>query len=334
MTGVDIWSIPLNDRAVYARIGSGQTAGMFQLEGWAFTKGCQRMKPRTIHEIIAAQAMFRPAVMKSGATDDYLERRAKVRKVPEYHWIIAKYTKDTYGTVLYQEQVIDILKGIGMQIEDIEAARRAIKASTVDQIEAATVVMKRLTEEMLGMGRLAGMSQADLEFVHASLMAYSLYGFNKAHATAYGTLAYITAWFSVHHPVAYWTGLLNAYVGDKQEVTYLQAARRAGVKFRSPHINLSGAYYTADLDKGIIRKGLLSVKGVGVVSARELIEHQPYTSLVDLGARVNAKRVSGAKALRSGHSPESCGGVIAALAEADALNSLPSQAELDLKEAT
>lgn len=327
LTGVDIWGIPLNDKATFTRIGSGNTTGMFQLEGWTFTKGCQRMKPRTIHEVIAAQAMFRPAVMKSGATDDYLERRAKIRVVPKRHWIIEKFTADTYGTVLYQEQVIDILKGIGMKIEDIEAARKAIKASTQDQIASATETMQRLTEEMLGLGRLAGMNQGDLEFLHSSLMAYSLYGFNKAHATAYGTLAYITAWFSVHHPVAYWVSMLNAYVGDKQEMPYLQAARRSGVKFRSPHVNLSKAYYTADIPRGIIRKGLLAIKGVGAKSAEELIAHQPYASLADLGARVNARRVTGAKALRSGHSPASCGGVIAALFEADALHGLPADIE-------
>jgi len=322
LTGIDIWDIPLNDKAVFGRIGRGETAGMFQLEGWSFTKGSVRMKPRTIHEVIAAMALFRPATQKSGATDEYLDRRAKRTPVPALHPLISEHTKDTYGTIVYQEQPISILKAIGMPIEQIEAARKAIKASTEDQVSDAMVSMKAIMDDMFVLGRKAGLTQADLEFLQTALMGYASYGFNKAHATAYGTLAYVTAWFAVHHPVAYWVSLLNAYIGDKQEATYLAAARKDGVKIRSPHVNLSDVHYTADIDKGIIRKGLMAVKGIGEKSASELITHQPYASLTDLGARVNARRVSGAKALRSGHSPASCGGVIAALAEADALHGL------------
>lgn len=327
MTGVDIWSIPFTDRKVYQRIGAGNTAGMFQLEGWTFTNGCQRMKPRTIHEIIAAQALFRPAVMKSGATDQYLERRAKQATVPERHPIITEHTKDTYGVVVYQEQVINILKGIGMPIEQIEAARKAIKASQSAAIKEAVVAMHKISAVMHDLAKAKGMTDEDIEFLNVSLNAYAMYGFNKAHATAYGTLAYITAWFAVNHPVEYWVSLLNAYVGDKQEAVYLAAARKDGVKIRSPHVNLSDVNYTADVAKKTIRKGLQAVKGVGEKSASELITHQPYTSLVDLGARVNARRVSGAKSLRLGHSPAACGGVVAALAEAGAFEGLPIQME-------
>jgi len=328
MIGIDMADIPLNDRRAYARIGSGQTAGMFQLEGWTFTKGCSRMKPKNIHEVIAAQALFRPAVMKSGATDEYLERRSKAKQVPIRHPLIMEATRDTYGTIIYQEQVINILKAIGMPIEEIERARKAIKASTEDQIAKAQKVMRDITTTMRAKGTAAGMDEHDLMFLDTALNAYAQYGFNKAHATAYGWLAYITAWFSVNHPVAYWSSLLNAYVGDKQESGYLSAARKAGVKIRGPHVNLSKVGYVADLEKGAIRKGLTAIKGVGEKSATELVANQPYTSLVDIGARVNARRVSGAKALRDGHSPAACGGIVAALNEAGALYGLVEQAEL------
>lgn len=328
MTGIALADVPLNDRRAYARIGAGQTAGMFQLEGYTFTSGCARMKPKNIHEVIAAQALFRPAVMKSGATDEYLERRIKVRPVPTMHPLIMEHTKHTFGTIIYQEQVINILKAIGMPIEEIERARKAIKASTEDQIASAQKVMREITTTMRTNGTAAGMVESDLMFLDTALNAYAQYGFNKAHATAYGWLAYITAWFSVNHPVVYWVSLLNAYIGTDNEGRYLTAARKAGVKIRGPHVNLSKVEYVADVEKGTIRKGLQAIKGVGEKSAAELIAHQPYTSLVDLGARVNARRVSGAKALRDGHSPAACGGIIAALAEAGALYGLLEQAEL------
>jgi DNA polymerase-3 subunit alpha len=329
MTGVDIWDIPFSDRKVYSRIGAGNTAGMFQLDGYSFTTGCQRMKPHTIHEIIAAQALFRPAVMKSGATEQYLDRRAKREPVPDQHPIIMEHTKDTYGVVVYQEQVINVLKGIGMPIEQIEAARKAIKASQSAAIKDAVVAMHKIIAAMHDLAVAKGMSEKDIEFLNVSLNAYAMYGFNKAHATAYGTLAYITGWFAVNYPVEYWVSLLNAYVGDKQESAYLTAARKDGVKIRSPHVNLSDVHYTADVPRKTIRKGLMAVKGVGEKSASELITHQPYTSLVDLGARVNARRVSGARSLRSGHSPAACGGVVAALDEAGAFTGLPVQIEIE-----
>ena len=328
MTGVDIWSIPFNDRKVYSRISSGKTAGMFQLDGWTFTKGVQRMKPRSIHEVIAAQALFRPAVQNSGATETYLMRRAGNAKVPQMHDVIMRHTKETYGTVVYQEQVINILKEVGLTIEEIEAARKAIKASTADQIAKAVKTMDTIKARVHDLGTAMGLSAGDMEYLDLALAAYAKYGFNKAHATAYGTLAYITAWFAVHHPVAYWCSLLNSYIGAEQEPVYLKAARADGVKIRSPHVNLSDVHYTADIEKGIIRKGLMSVKGVGEKSASELITHQPYSSLADLGARVNARRVSGAKALRTGHSPAACGGVVAALDREGAFRGLMAQQEL------
>lgn len=325
MTGVDIWSIPFNDAKVYSRISAGKTQGMFQLDGWTFTKGCQRMKPRNINEIIAAQALFRPAVQNSGATDVYLARRAKQQQVPQMHDVIMRHTAATFGTVVYQEQVINILKEVGLTIEEIEAARKAIKASTADQIAKAVQTMTTIKTRVHDLGTKMGMNATDLEYLDLALGAYAKYGFNKAHATAYGTLAYVTGWFAVNHPVAYWCSLLNSYIGDPQEAEYLKSARADGVKIRSPHVNLSDMHYTADLDKGIIRKGLMSVKGVGEKSADELVTHQPYASLTDLGARVNARRVSGAKSLRLGHSPAACGGVIAALDDAGALRGLEQE---------
>jgi DNA polymerase III subunit alpha len=172
--------------------------------------------------------------------------------------------------------------------------------------------------------RATDLSVEDLDFIEDTLSAYAGYGFNKAHATSYGLLAYITTWFSVHHPVEFWTAMLDAYAGEPQEAEYLKAARDAGITIRSPHINKSAVSFTADVPNKAIRKGLLSISGIGQKAAAEIAAHAPYTELSQFAERVNARVVTGAKALRSGHSPAACGGVVAILASTGALEGIPA----------
>ena len=327
LTGVVIDEIPLSDKAVYQAISSGKTMGMFQLEGISSRIGVKKLKPRKITDVIAAMALFRPATMESGATDDFINRRQKSQPVPIRHQIIADETKDTYGVLLYQEQVIGVMRSIGLENEKIEKVRKAIKASNASVGNAAKD-LKNLMGVIRQLGKDKGMNNHDLDWLEEALHAYAGYGFNKAHATAYGVLAYITGYFSVHHPLAFWTGMLRAYTGAKQETQYVTSAREAGIKLFPPHVNVSTKSYTADIKTNSIRKGLTSIKGLGDKAADEIVRHAPYTSLDDLARRVSKQRVTGAKDLGKGHSPESCGGIISALYQAGALDGLEREAIL------
>jgi DNA polymerase III alpha subunit len=137
-------------------------------------------------------------------------------------------------------------------------------------------------------------------------------------------LAYVTTWFSTHYPVQFWTAMLDAYVGEAKEVEYLKAARDAGITIRPPHINKSSMSYTADVPGNAIRKGLLSISGVGEKAAQEIAAHQPYHDLAEFAERVNARVVTGAKDLRSGHSPNACRGIVAILSSTGALEGVPA----------
>ena len=323
-TGVKPEDVPLNDKRTFTAMSKGDVVGCFQLEGGATRSGVTRLKPTKVSDVIAAMALFRPATMDSGATDDYIARRHGNQEVPERHPIISEETAETYGILLYQEQAISVLKRFGLPIEDIERARKAIKASNGD-IGGARDVMRDIIEKVKENSKTLPqpLSNDDLLWLERALDAYSSYGFNRAHATAYGVLAYITAWYKVHHPVAFWAAMLDAYTGAPQEMKYLKAARDADIRIRAPHINRSLMGYAADIRGKAIRKGLLSVKGVGEKAAAELVDHQPYNSLTELAEKVSARAVSGAKGLRSGHTPAACGGVIAALGEAGALEGVP-----------
>lgn len=319
-TGVG-WDVPLDDKAVYSSLASGKTGGLFQLEGRTFTTGMKRLKPTKLTDLVAAMALFRPAAMQSEGTDAYLRRRFRQEKTPTRHPLIERHVSDTYGVLLYQEQAISLLRDLGLTPEEIEDARKAIKASNA-AVGAAERKMRSIVDKVMGLGKEQGMSLEDLSWLSEAMRAYANYGFNKAHAVSYAMVAYQTAWYKVHYPVQFWTAFLTVYTGTDHEKKYLKEIREAKIPIRGPHVNKSGADYSVDPDGKSIRKSLTSIKGVGAGAAEELARHAPYASLADLAARVNARKVTGAKALADAHSPASCGGVITALAEAGALDEL------------
>ena len=336
LIGVGEYEIPFNDASTYSFLRSGDTVGLFQLEGGSSARGIRQLQPRKISDVIAAMALFRPATLKSGATDAYIARRHGEAKVPERHEIIMTETKDTYGVLLYQEQALNVLKALGMTVEEIEAARGAIKASN-EGVGDALEVMRSIQARIVPLAKGVGMTPHDVAWLNDAMAAYAGYGFNKAHATAYGILAYQTAWLRRHYRVAFWTGMLDAYAdattkvwygsrGQRRQVTqpeaYRMAAMADGVTMLGPHVNRSKVSWSASEDLTAIRAGMNSIKRVGTVAANELVSKAPYASLEDLAMRVVPRRVPGAKALGQGHSPASSGGVIEALHRAGALKGL------------
>lgn len=313
------------DPEVYKAFGRGKTVGVFQLDGYAAQKGITRMRPTKMSDVIAAMALFRPATMTSGAMDAYLERRSRLRPIETRHPIIAEETAETYGVMLYQEQAISIMQRLGLAVEDIEAARKAVKASNagVGKARAALAeVMDRVREHAAE----HGMNAQDVVWLENGIRAYAEYGFNRAHATSYGLMAYLTGWYSVRHPVAFWTGMLNANIDDeKRALKYLKAARNAGVRVLPPHINRSAAGYTPEAAG--VRKGLQTIKGVGEKAASDLVAKAPWASLDDLASRANGRTVTGSKALGRGHTPAAAGGVITILHAAGALHGIEREDE-------
>jgi len=321
LTGVAFEAIPENDKTTMREIGRGNVAGVFQLEGGASRRGCERLKPKKIEDIIAAQALFRPATMNSMATQDYLLRRKGTEPVPNRHTDIMNATKETYGVLLYQEQVMDVMESLGMSPPELEEMLDAVKASNEYSAGAAVVIeskMPRIRE----LAHERGWTAIDIDWLVDGLGAYADYSFNKAHAASYGVISYRTAFMKTNYPTEFWTGMLVAYANTDKERPYVVAARKDGVRVLPPHVNKSGATYGLDPERHAIRRGLLAVNGVGKVASKELADKAPYQSLADLGQRVLPKRVSGAKALALNTPPEECGGIIEALHEAGALEGL------------
>jgi DNA polymerase III subunit alpha len=295
--------IPLSDAKTYAAISRGDTAGVFQLEGGTAARGCRRLRPSKIADIIAAMALFRPATMNSGATDSYIMRKQGEESVPERHEIIVKHTAKTYGIMLFQEQVISILRELGMTPDDLTAFLKAVKASN-SSIGDAGKVIDGYKQRVHDMAVDAGFRKADWLWLWEAIEGFAAYGFNQAHSTAYGLTAYRCAYLATNHPLEYFAALL-AYAAtgkvkgrESKETTYLSAARSRGVKIRRADVNVSGISYTVDHKVKAIRKGLSSIKGVGDVAANDITLMRPpggYTSLEHFARSLIGSKVTGIK---------------------------------------
>lgn len=318
-------TIKPTDPKVYAEIAKGRTAGVFQLEGKSTTWGLKSLKPSKIEDLIAAMALFRPGVMNSKGDKHYIARKHGVEAMPVYHPLLMDVVASTYGILLYQEQVIDILRALGMESDDLTIFLKAVKASNKNTTAAAATIAsyrpwieRRCREE--------GMDDFDLQYLESAFEAFADYSFNRAHAVVYGLTAYRCAWMALNHPLEFHAALLAvaSEASDKKqnkEARYLVATRSRGVRVMAPKLNVSGATYTVDMEKQAIRKGLCSIKGIGMKTAECLAKHAPYASVEDLIERTPNKPITGASKGYNGD-PASLTGVLGILRDTGLLEPL------------
>lgn len=312
--------IEFRDAPSYRLMRSGSTEGLFQLEGNSTKWGLTKLKPNTIKDVIAAMALFRPAAMGSGGTDAYIRRKHKEEEVPERHELIAKVTAQTHGVMLYQEQVIDVLRAMGMEADDLTEFLKAVKASNKDIGSAGKVIegyqawIRQRCDEL-------GLTGADKEFLDDAIAGFAEYGFNRAHATVYGITAYRTAYLATHHPVEFHAALLSVAAADpKKEPKYARATRKRGVRILPPEINSSKATYAVDTRRDCIRRGFRSISGIGDKIAEVLEQNAPYESLDDLVKRSPPRPVTGGKNYDG--TPDSLNGALSKLYDSGCLDLL------------
>lgn len=289
--------IPNSDSSTYRMIARGETDGVFQLEGWAARTGCKELKPTKLGDVIASMALFRPATMNSGATDSYIKRKHKQERVPERHELIKRHIDDTHGIMVYQEQVIAILRDLGMDPDNLTAFLKAVKASNAS-VGGAAKVIAGYEQYIKDRCDQVGITEDEYKWLWEAIEGFSAYGLNKAHATVYGLTAYRTAYLVNHHPIPYFAALLCIAAGTDKEEKYIKAARFRGISIRRPDINSSDVSYAVDPRGKSIRKGLLAIKGIGRKTAEKIVEKRPeggYQSLEHF-CRVVGTSVSGTKA--------------------------------------
>jgi DNA polymerase-3 subunit alpha len=321
---VDLDWIPMRDDKTFRTIAKGDTDGVFQLEGWTARRGCKDLKPTKVSDVIAAMALFRPATMDSGATEDYLAHKHKKREAPQRHQIIQQVTAKTYGILLFQEQVIAVLRQLGMGADDLTAFLKAVKASNQNIDDAADVIAgyQAQVEEL---ARVAGMSEEDWAWVWKAMTGFAAYGFNQAHSTVYGLTAYRCAYLIAHHPVEYHAALLAVAAGSKKEEPYVKVTRRREISIMRADVEESDVSYAMTKSGDRIRKGLMAIKGVGDKAAAAIVAARPeggFHTVEQFATLVDHRKVTGLKPLRESNYEDFSVGTVNKLDEAGALERL------------
>ena len=285
--GVDISAIALDDQVTYDLMASGQTVGVFQLEGQGMRDTLRKLRPSSLEDVTALISLYRPGPMDS--IDSYVDCKMGRQPIDVLHPSLEPVLKDTYGVIVYQEQVMQIAQILaGYSLGEADLLRRAMGKKKKEEMDKQRVRFFAGAEER-GIPR----QQADVVF---ELMAkFAGYGFNKCHAAPYALIAYQTAWLKANHPVEFFAASMSLDISntDKLAVFY-QDAKRFGVKVRPPDVNATFADF--EVEDGVLLYALGAVRNVGVEAMKHLVEVReeggPFRDLFDFVERVDPKLVN------------------------------------------
>jgi DNA polymerase-3 subunit alpha len=290
----DIRRIPLDDLEVYGLLGKGDASGLFQLESSGMTDLLIKLKPERLEDLIALMALYRPGPLESGMVDDFLKRRhgkvAVKYLLPELEPIL----QDTYGTIVYQEQVMQIAARLaGFSLAEADLLRRAMGKKIAEE-------MDRQRERFLEGAKRNRVDEKKALKVFDQMAKFAKYGFNKSHSAAYALIAYQTAFLKTHHPVAFMAALLSSERQNTDKIMrYMAECRDHGIEVLPPDVNESESDFA--VSGGKIRFGLAAVKNVGEGAVEAILEARrgsgesptgPFTDLGSYCRRVDLGRVN------------------------------------------
>jgi len=286
----DLNNIPLDDPKAFELLGSGQTAGVFQVEGGGMTRYIVQMKPTKLDHVIAMVAAYRPGPMQF--IPDYIARMHGEAEVEYRHPAMKPIFESTYGIPLYQEQLMRAAVELaGYTPSESDELRKAISKKKKEDIE------KHRKKFVAGAVK-QGMAREVADAIYADWEEFARYGFNKSHAADYGVIAVETAYLKAHYTAEYMTALLSASAGQTEKVAlYVADARSMGVPVLPPQINASGwDFEIEDVDgRPNIRFGLGAIKNVGQSAVELMVEERkkngPFKDLNDFARRVDLRAV-------------------------------------------
>src|SRR5215510_5189654 len=286
----DLNNIPLDDPKAFELMGSGQTAGVFQVEGGGMTRWLVQMKPKTLDNIIAMVALYRPGPM--AFIPDYIARMHGEADVEYRHPKMESIFSDTYGIPVYQEQLMRAAVELaGYTPSESDELRKAISKKNKEDIE-------KHRNKFVNGAVHHGMDKETAEAIYSDWEEFARYGFNKSHAADYGVIAVETAYLKVHYTAEYMTALLSASAGATEKVAYYVAdARNMGVLVLAPDVNASSwDFAIEDIEgKPNIRFGLGAVKNAGQAAVELIIkereENGKFKDLNDFARRVDLRAV-------------------------------------------
>ncbi|MFI5226245.1 MAG: DNA polymerase III subunit alpha, partial [Candidatus Limnocylindrales bacterium] len=286
-TVIDLDDIPLDDKTTFELLASGETTGVFQLESAGMRRYIRELQPTSVYDLAAMVALYRPGPMDN--IPAYIRRKHGQEPVTYLHPLLEPYLEKTYGIFVYQEDIMSAAVALGgftgPEADTLGYAIRKKKSS----------VLRAQREKFVTQAAERGVSPATIDAVFTAFEPFERYGFNKAHATCYGLIAYQTAYLKANYTVEYMTSVLTAFRSNEEKVAAAVAeCRRLGIEVRVPDIHRSGLEFT--VEGGAIRFGLLAVKNVGqgaiesIIAARD--EGGEFRSLTDFCTRIDLRLVN------------------------------------------
>ena len=283
---IDINHIPLDDRPTYQMLIEGKTDGVFQLESTGMKNLVKKLQPDVFDDLGALVALFRPGPLNSGMVDDFVERKHGRQQITYAHPLLEPVLKDTYGTIVYQEQIMQVFQVLAdYTLGQADMVRRMMGKKKLDEMaKQKGLFIERSAKH--------GMSAKDAETLFEQIEKFAEYCFNRSHSAAYAFVAYQTAYLKCHYPVEYLSELLSSVSGDQEKTQlYIEEAQKNGIRIMPPDINHSYAGFSPDGNN--IRFGLASIKQVGEGVIEEIIKEREangdFKSIYDFIKRVDSK---------------------------------------------
>jgi DNA polymerase-3 subunit alpha len=287
---IDINNVPLDDKEVYKLLSRGDCCGLFQLESSGMIDLVKRLEPKNIEDITALLALFRPGPLGSGMIDDFINRKKGKVEIKYLHPQLEPILRDTYGVIVYQEQVMQIASELaGFSLGQADILRKAMGKKVKE-------IMKKQNQLFLKGAVKNGIDKETAQEIFDLIAYFAGYGFNKSHSVSYAFISYQTAYLKAHYPVEYMAALLTSIMQNTDKVVkYIKECQNINLKILPPDINESLVDFTV-VDRDTIRFGLAAVKNVGRAAIENIIqertENGPFVSLFDFCRRVDAKTMN------------------------------------------
>ncbi|MFK7697773.1 DNA polymerase III subunit alpha [Paenibacillus sp. HJGM_3] len=280
-----------DDPATYEMLSRGDTTGIFQLESSGMRRVLKELRPSEFEDIISVNALFRPGPMEF--IPKYIQGKHGLAKVEYPHESLKPILGDTYGIIVYQEQIMQIASRMaGFSLGEADLLRRAVSKKKREVLDEQRAKFVQGSERV-------GYTQDESNRVYDMIVRFADYGFPRAHATAYGVLAFQTAYLKAHYPVEFMASLMASVMGNHRKVAeYADECRRMGIPVLAPDVNESGIQFTPVGRTGsadnppAIRFGLAAIKNVGVQAMESIMKERkekPYENLLDFCRRIDLR---------------------------------------------
>ncbi|MBP2241387.1 DNA polymerase-3 subunit alpha [Cytobacillus eiseniae] len=281
-----ITSIPLNDKATFQLLCKGETSGIFQLESEGMRNVLKRLRPNCFEDIVAVNALYRPGPMENIPL--FIDRKHGKKKIEYLHQDLIPILENTYGVIVYQEQIMQIAARMaGFTLGEADLLRRAVSKKQKE-------VLDRERAHFISGALRKGYDEKTADEIYNLIVRFANYGFNRSHAVAYSFISYQLAYLKAHYPLHFMAALLTSAIGNEGKVSqYIRELKQMSLKVLPPSINYSG--YSFTVEKEAIRYSLAAIKWVGAAVLKEIFQkrkNQRFEDLFDLCIRVPSKAMN------------------------------------------